>query len=238
MQAHAASVKMTELDAQHLRCKTMIDWSQIDTVLLDMDGTLLDLHFDNFFWGQHLPAEYAKREGISFDQAMAQLEPEFTKTQGKIEWYCTDYWSEFTRFDIPALKRDVQARIGWRDNAQEFLIWLKAQQKHIVIATNAHRDVYQLKSEKLPLNDYVHQVISSHDYQSPKEAQFFWQSLKTELNFDPARTLLIDDSLAVLKSAQKYGIKWLLCIDKPDSQQAARSITEFASLKDFSEIMK
>src|SRR5690606_507131 len=27
-----------------------LPWNQIDTVLLDMDGTLLDLHFDNHFW--------------------------------------------------------------------------------------------------------------------------------------------------------------------------------------------
>ena len=25
-------------------------WRDIDTVLLDMDGTLLDLHYDNHFW--------------------------------------------------------------------------------------------------------------------------------------------------------------------------------------------
>ena len=28
-----------------------IDWTQLDTILLDMDGTLLDLEFDNHFWG-------------------------------------------------------------------------------------------------------------------------------------------------------------------------------------------
>ena len=27
----------------------MLAWDEIDTVLLDMDGTLLDLHFDNHF---------------------------------------------------------------------------------------------------------------------------------------------------------------------------------------------
>ncbi|HBT55971.1 MAG TPA: haloacid dehalogenase, partial [Pseudomonas sp.] len=34
----------------------MLNWNAIDTVLLDMDGTLLDLHFDNHFWLEHMPA--------------------------------------------------------------------------------------------------------------------------------------------------------------------------------------
>ena len=28
-----------------------VDWTEVDHVLLDMDGTLLDLAFDNDFWG-------------------------------------------------------------------------------------------------------------------------------------------------------------------------------------------
>ena len=51
----------------------MIDWSCIDTVLLDMDGTLLDLHFDNFFWSEHLPRTYALRHQISKEESSAYL---------------------------------------------------------------------------------------------------------------------------------------------------------------------
>ena len=34
----------------------MLNWSKIDTVLLDMDGTLLDLHYDSHFWLNVIPA--------------------------------------------------------------------------------------------------------------------------------------------------------------------------------------
>ena len=47
-----------------------LPWSDIDTVLLDMDGTLLDLHFDNHFWLEHLPQRYAELHGVS--RAMAE----------------------------------------------------------------------------------------------------------------------------------------------------------------------
>ena len=43
----------------------MLDWSRIDTVLLDMDGTLLDLNFDNYFWQKHLPLRYAEARGLT-----------------------------------------------------------------------------------------------------------------------------------------------------------------------------
>jgi putative hydrolase of the HAD superfamily len=42
-----------------------IDWSRIDTVLLDMDGTLLDLRFDNWFWQELIPSRYAAAHGLS-----------------------------------------------------------------------------------------------------------------------------------------------------------------------------
>ena len=215
----------------------MIEWQNIDTVLLDMDGTLLDLHFDNYFWQQHLPLKFAEREQISYEQAMSQLAPEFERHQGQIKWYCTDHWSEYTQFDIIALKRQVTERIGWRPSAVEFLKWLNTQDKHIVIATNAHRDVFNLKAEHTQLQQYVHQVISSHDYQSPKEEQYFWQQLQLQLGFDANRTLLIDDSLAVLRSAKRFGIGHLLSIAQPDSQAASRVIDEFLALNDFVDIM-
>ncbi|HNG60363.1 MAG TPA: haloacid dehalogenase, partial [Cellvibrionaceae bacterium] len=39
----------------------MIPWQAIDTLLLDMDGTLLDLHYDNYFWLEYLPRAFAAK---------------------------------------------------------------------------------------------------------------------------------------------------------------------------------
>ena len=43
----------------------LIDWEEIDTILLDMDGTLLDLNYDLHFWLEHLPLIYASQHQIS-----------------------------------------------------------------------------------------------------------------------------------------------------------------------------
>ena len=50
----------------------MLPWSEIDTVMFDMDGTLLDLHFDNFFWLKVVPEHFSKHHGVSEEQALAQ----------------------------------------------------------------------------------------------------------------------------------------------------------------------
>ncbi len=98
----------------------MLDWRQIDTVLLDMDGTLLDLHFDNYFWLEHLPKRWAELSGISVSDAKQQLEAEYHELNGKIEWYCLDYWTKRLSLPITELKREVMDKIQMRADTPAF----------------------------------------------------------------------------------------------------------------------
>ena len=212
------------------------DWQQIDTVLLDMDGTLLDLHFDNYFWLTHMPKAYADHHDMSEENALAELNKSFVGLKGTLNWYCLDHWSELTGLPITELKRDVQHKIGFRPHAKDFLAALKTMGKRTVIVTNAHRDSVDLKMEHTQLDQLVDRVISSHDYQEPKESQAFWEHLLREEPFDKDRTLLVDDSKAVLKSAQTWGIRWLLTIYHPDSQKAPNTDSEFPGVHHFNEL--
>ena len=69
-----------------------------------------------------------------------------------------------------------------------------------------------------------------------KETPGFWDKLQEVEPFDKQRTLLIDDSFAVLESARAYGIRYLLSIFQPDSQQPKREIENFAAIEHFNEI--
>src|SRR5690606_20234296 len=102
--------------------------------------------------------------------------------------------------------------ICFRPHVHDFLARLRELGKRTVIVTNAHRDSVQLKMERTGLDKLVDRVISSHDYREPKESAGFWDHLHRDEAFDPARTLLIDDSQAVLESAARWGIGWLLTI--------------------------
>lgn len=218
----------------------MLDWNQIDTVLLDMDGTLLDLHFDNFFWLDHLPDKYAEHHGVNREAALARLTEHMQATRGQLEWYCLDYWSELTQLPIAKLKEDVEHKIQFRPHVPDFLQSLKMAHKRSVIVTNAHRDGVNLKMKHTGLDKLVDRVISSHDYREPKEKQAFWRHLQREEPFDPQRTVLIDDSLAVLESARQFGLSHLLSIYKPDSQKPKRAhdeLGDFKAVDQFNQIM-
>lgn len=215
----------------------MINWQAIDTVLLDMDGTLLDLHFDNYFWLTHLPKRYAQHHGVEHDTARAELTQLIARYQGTLQWYCLDHWSELVNMDIPALKHEVKHKIQVRPHAEAFLKFLKSQGKEVILATNAHRAGLDLKLSVSGIYRWLDTVVSSHDYQQPKEAQKFWQRLIKEQPFDPTRTLFVDDNLGVLQAAKRFGIGHLVCINKPDSHKPAVASGEFMDIVDFDQIM-
>lgn len=216
---------------------TSHDWQRIETVLLDMDGTLLDLHFDNYFWLTYLPEVYSRKHAMTLEQSNAHLLSLMEKIRGKIEWYCLDYWSNTLDLDIATLKLDVAEKIALRPFAREFLQRLRQQNKHVVLLTNAHRDSLALKMQRTALDSDLDLLISTHDYGIPKEEQALWDALKRDCDYDPASTLLVDDTESVLASAQRYGIAYLLAIKQPDSQKPKRESLGFPAIHHFDEVI-
>ncbi|MBF0675077.1 MULTISPECIES: GMP/IMP nucleotidase [unclassified Pseudomonas] len=210
-----------------------LSWTAIDTVLLDMDGTLLDLHFDNHFWLEHLPQRYAEHHGISRALADQALAPAFARHAGQLSWYCLDFWSKELQLPVLELKHEVAHLIALRPDADRFLTALRLAGKRVALVTNAHRDSLTLKLERIELAPYFDRLISSHDYGFAKEDQQFWHALQNDFGFEPARTLFIDDSLPVLRSAQRYGIAQLLAVRQPDSRKGAKDTEEFSALEDY-----
>jgi 5'-nucleotidase len=216
----------------------IINWADIDTVLLDMDGTLLDLHYDNYFWAHYLPKRYAEIHHIALTDAEAQLHQHIRSIEGTLNWYCLDYWSNSLGLDIGALKAEsaIIDKIQERPHAEVFLQYLKAQHKTVILITNAHPIGLDIKLDKTCIGAYLDQIISSHQFQQPKENQAFWLHLQEHSSFDPKRTLFIDDNHAILRSAQEYGIKFTLGIHQPDSQ-IIRRLDNTPAIYHFTEIM-
>ena len=210
-----------------------LPWRDIDTVLLDMDGTLLDLHFDNHFWLEHLPKRYAEVHGVSLAMAQMELMPLFEKNAGTLNWYCTDFWSTELKLPVKDLKIEIAHLIALRPDAATFLAAIKQAGKRVIMITNAHRDSLSLKMERLELAPYFERLISSHDYGYPKENPQFWDALQNDVKFDPARSLFIDDTLPILRSAGRYGIGHLLAVREPDSRKGPKDTEEFEAAEDY-----
>lgn len=214
----------------------MLDWKQIDTVLLDMDGTLLDLHYDNYFWTSYLPGRYAEVHRISLLEAEKKLFAQLESQRGSLNWYCLHYWSRELQLDVPAIYREIEDRIALRPHTANFLRGLRKLDKYTLLVTNAHPDNLNHKLLYTGINQWLDEIISSHHLHHPKEQAAFWPALRQRVVFDPARTLFIDDNLSVLAAARDYGITHLLCIRQPDSRGPLRDISEFPAICDFDEI--
>ena len=215
----------------------MINWSQINTVLLDMDGTLLDLNFDNYFWQTHVPLCYAKRHGLELENAKAILFPLFKQKEGTMDWYCVDFWTQELSLDIELLKHEVDHLIAVHPHVIDFLKAVRSAGKPLALVTNAHGKSLRLKLKRTQLGQYFDDIICAHDLGLPKEDVKFWGKLQKRLPFEKEESLLVEDSLSVLRSAQDYGIRHLVAVLKPDSQQPVRTVNEFSAIHDFSEIM-
>lgn len=215
----------------------MINWNAIHTVFLDMDGTLLDLHYDNHFWLNHVPLRYAEKHGLSLETSQQALRGRYEKVAGTIQWYCMDYWSNELGLDIEQLKQEVAHLIAVHPHVVSFLEQIRGAGKRVVLVTNAHHKSLALKMSKTRLDPYFDALICAHEFGKPKEHPEFWEALQTREAFNPLHTLLIDDSLPVLRSAHNYGIAHLLAIYQPDTKQARKEVGEFTAIESFAQIM-
>jgi len=214
-----------------------LDWKQIDTVLLDMDGTILDLYFDNFFWQEYLPMCWGEQHGLDKESAKRKLVPRFKSKEGTLSWYCLDYWAHELDIDVLKLKSDVEDLIQVRPQALNFMTTLISMGKQLIMVTNAHPDLIAMKLERTGIGDYFNHIICAHDLGSAKEHIEFWSRLNEKVPYSVKNTILIDDNITVLRAARDYGITYLLSIAKPDSRAPIRDSEEFVSIENFNDVL-
>ena len=214
----------------------MIDWSKISTVFLDLDGTLLDLHFDNHFWLEYVPQCYAEKHDLPLEESHKRLDEKYTAAYGSLNWYCVDYWTRELGLDIAALKQGIREKISVRPYVEEFLEALHMHGKRVVLVTNAHPLSFQVKLKETGLGRYFHHIITSHELHHPKEEQQFWLNLHEIEPVIKHQTLFIDDNFSVLDAAKEYGIEHLLAIKQPDSTEPDKEHHHYHLLESFRDI--
>ncbi len=215
----------------------MLAWPDIDTVLLDMDGTLIDLRFDNVLWNQRLPARVAAAHGIDLDAARERLYAHMRDTPPTLDFYCIEYWSAYTGLDIAALHEELVGLVAYRGGAEAFIDAVRASGRRAVLVTNAHPKSLAVKDHQLRLTARLDAEFSAHDFGCPKEDVAFWPAFAKREAYQPERTLLIDDNVAVLRTAAASGIRHLLCVTQPDSGRPPRGGLPFPAFNHFAEIM-
>lgn len=204
--------------------------------MLDMDGTLLDLAYDNFMWLTHVPAVYAERHRLEPDEARERLYDVYRKLEGTLDWYCLDHWSERLEIDVLALHRQQRERIQWLPGALDFLRAVAAGPVRVLLVTNSHQDTLALKAEVTGLERYFDAIYSSHDIGHPKEDQAFWQAIDRNESIDPETTLFVDDNVNVLQSAARFDTGALLHVTRPDTSAPPKRHDKFEGIESLAEI--
>ena len=214
-----------------------VDWAAIQKVFLDMDGTLLDLYFDNYFWRQLVPVRYAQRHGLSEEKARALVYARYGEVEGTLAWYSVDHWSQALGLDIPSLKEEAEHLIQLHPQVLPFLEALAARGKRRVLITNAHPKSIALKLKKTRLGDHLDRILCAHELGLPKECSEFWDLVQAVEPFSLEHTLFIDDSPAVLQAAQRYGFRHLLAVRQPDSQSPPQPLGPFPAIDQFAHLL-
>jgi putative hydrolase of the HAD superfamily len=214
-----------------------IPLKDIKFVLLDMDGTLLDLYFDDYFWGHLVPERYAEKHSMTFGAAKDLLFKVYRSHEKTLNWTDLDFWSRELHLDIPALTEQIRHLIEVHPHVTEFLRMLKRHRKKVFLVTNAHYKAINIKLKKTQIGRYFDSVLCSFDVGCPKESIEFWHKAERLLKFDKERTLFIDDTEDVLKTAKEYGIRYLLFKARANSKIRSRKSNEFLVINDFRELM-
>ena len=212
-------------------------WSNVDTVLLDMDGTLLDKYFDDYFWEEFVPLVYAEKNAMSIPEATQQLMTRYRSVESTLLWTDLDYWSQQLDLDIVDLKIKIDHLINVHPWVIEFLDFLQTMNKEVHLVTAAHSKTLDIKMRKVSLRPYFQSVICAEDVGAAKEERQFWQKLATILGFQKSRTLLADDTAQVLRAAHLYGISELIFVAKPSSRKPVEFSIEFPSITTFKELI-
>lgn len=217
--------------------QALLPWESIDTVLLDMDGTLLDRNFDDRFWLEHIPRAYAARHSRDLEPARKELFSIYAAQEGTLNWTDIHYWSARLDLDVEGLKEDLGHLVALHPFAREFLQSLRRARKQVWLATNAHPATLKFKMSKIEITQWFHGILTSQYVGCPKEDPAFWELAGEHIGYDRERTLLADDTVAVLKAAQAHGIGHLLHISRFSSTAPAEPSQQFLSVADFARVM-
>jgi putative hydrolase of the HAD superfamily len=165
-------------------------------ISFDMDGTLVDAEFTDWVWGHGIPTLYAKKMGISFEEAKVLVTQEYLKIgEGAIEWYDIKYWFRFFQLDESwrAVMERYMDKIKVYPDVHHVLQRLEGRFP-LILTSNAGREFIDLEMEATGLGRYFQQIFSATtDFGEVKKTAGFYQRICQILETRPQEVVHVGD---------------------------------------------
>lgn len=206
-------------------------------VVLDMDGTLLDLAFDDRVWNQVLPARLAARRGCPVEEVRLEVAATLGSVRGTLPWYCLDHWESQFGVSLHALEEELAGYIALRPGTLDFLGFLREHRVRTILATNAHPASLARKMARTGIAMFFDALVSAHSLGLPKEDPAFWPALCALAEMAPHDCVFVDDNAAVLDAARIAGVRHVFGVRHPSSTGAEKIFPTYASVDRLSELI-
>ena len=217
--------------------KNGLDWHSVDDVLLDMDGTLLDRDFDNFFFEEELPRRYAALHRLSERAAREKLFALYRAVEGELAWTDLHYWTRTLGVDVVAMTQELSGRISYLPGVEAFLGAVRAKRKRMTVLTNAHADGVTIKCRKTGVDKQVDRIVNAFEVGCLKMRPDYWPACQKLVGFDPGRSLYIDDDEACLAAAQAFGIRHIYHSARSSTRLPSHPSSRYTPLENLQDLI-
>lgn len=229
--------------------------ANLDLVIFDLDGTLIDSNGIN----NHLDVELARLFGEDKTSEEILLErDEFFKNNniGDIYLnYCgylkTKYKSNLSKEEILQYRRNLSKKVSkdikYKPDADKMIKYLKSQKIKIALGTVSRRetlDIYINENENIKsqcnLQEYFDLIVTKDDVKLKKPNPEVYNKIIERLNIsDLSRCVVVEDSLTGVMAAKNANIDVIVIYDKYSDKDRER-INELAdyNVANFKELIE
>ena len=202
-------------------------------VSFDVVGTLLDSSFEDHVWNEMIPQLYARKRGITFEEARKYIQQEYDSVgKGDIRWYLPSYWFKYFNLDENPLGvfRSHTDKVKFYPETQSVVKKL-SQKYDLIILSGTTREIIEIMIEKV--KHYFKHIFSPiSDRNEIKKTPQIYEMICKVLKTEPHHIAHVgDDWYSDFISPSKIGITSFY-LDRTGKKRGEFVISDLNELKD------